>query len=117
MASKSSTAVCYVVTYRDHKDNSIHELKVRNIEDSSLGLSFIALSGFIFETEGIIVRPEEETKRQHFEKLKLCISRFTRSSPLPRSELRHLNLLLKRINQIFLFCRRILITISIRNEI
>lgn len=70
MASKSSTAVCYVVTYRDHKDNSIHELKVRNIEDSSLGLSFIALSGFIFETEGIIVRPEEETKRQHFEKIK-----------------------------------------------
>lgn len=67
---KTNAPVCYLVTYRDHKDNAIHELKVKTIEDSSLGLSFIALSGFLFETETLLVRPEEENKRKKFENIK-----------------------------------------------
>lgn len=74
----SKTPVCYVVTYRDQKDNAIHELKVRTIEDSSLGLSFIAVSGFLFEPESRLLRPDEEAKRQKFENIKtLHLSIYT----------------------------------------
>lgn len=60
----------YLVTYRDQKDGSVVSLKVRAIEDSSLGLGFISLSGFIFEQESILVQPEEEAKRKKFENIK-----------------------------------------------
>jgi len=65
-----SEPVCYLITYRDQKDASIVTMKVRTIEDSSLGLTFIALSDFIFETESVIIDPEEEARRKRFEHIK-----------------------------------------------
>lgn len=60
----------YVVTYRDQTNATVISLKVRAIEDSSLGLGFVALSGFIFEHDSILVQPEEEAKKKKFENIK-----------------------------------------------
>ncbi len=69
MAQKKDPSF-YVVTYRDQRDASVVSLKVRAIEDSSLGLGFVALSGFIFEQDSILVQPEEEAKKKKFENIK-----------------------------------------------
>ena len=60
----------YVVTYRDSKDGSIVTLKVCKIEDSSLGLTFVALSDFVFETSSLLVNPEEEARQKRFQNIK-----------------------------------------------
>lgn len=60
----------YLVTYRDQKDGSVVTIKVRGIEDSSLGLGFVALSGFIFDQNTILVQPDEDAKRKKFENIK-----------------------------------------------
>ncbi len=58
----------YLVTYRDPKDGQTVSLKAKKVTDSSLGLSFIALSDFIFEAETLVVNPAEEDlkKRRSF---------------------------------------------------
>ena len=60
---------CYKVSYRDPKDGKISELKVTKICDSSLGLGFISLSGFIFEKSSILVNPEIENQIKEFENI------------------------------------------------
>ena len=62
---------CFLVTYRDPTDHGIVTLKSKTIRDSSLGLSFVALSDFIFETSSVIVDPEEEAKKLRFENIKV----------------------------------------------
>jgi len=56
----------YLITYREPKDGQIVTLKSRKVSDSSLGLSFIALSDFIFDTNGLVVNPAEEDLKKHF---------------------------------------------------
>lgn len=68
MAEKPNTY--YVVHYRDPKDGKILELKAYRIEDSSLGLSFIKISDFIFDTNQLVVKPSEEQLQKRFEKVK-----------------------------------------------
>ncbi len=70
MASKSADSTFFLVTYRDPKDGSSIEVKVKKIEDSSLGLSFVKLSEFIFETGSAIVQPTEEQLKKRFENVK-----------------------------------------------
>jgi hypothetical protein len=70
MSSSKKETSYYIVTYRDQKDGTVVSLKVRSIEDSSLGLGFVALSGFIFEQESLLIQPEEEAKRKKFENVK-----------------------------------------------
>lgn len=60
----------YVITYKDPKDGSLQTLKAKQICDSTLGLSFIAISQFIFNTSSILVDPEEESLRKRFEHIK-----------------------------------------------
>ena len=67
--SKPST--CFRVTYRDPKDGQLTSLTVRTIDDSSLGLSFVALSDFVFETSTILVDPKMESKKLEFEDIKV----------------------------------------------
>ncbi len=55
----------YIVSYRDPKDNAIKTLRVRNIGDSDLGLSFVALSDFIFK-DSVIIDPGEEDLKDRF---------------------------------------------------
>jgi hypothetical protein len=68
--AKKVEKVFYVVTYRNPKDSRILSLNVKTIKDSSLGLSFIAVSDFFFEENSILVNPEEESKKLEFENIK-----------------------------------------------
>jgi hypothetical protein len=60
----------FLVTYRDPKDGEIKELRARKILDSSLGLSFVALSDFIFETSPLLVQPHQDDLKRRFEAVK-----------------------------------------------
>ena len=57
----------YLITYRDPRDNSIQSLKATTIKDSNLGLSFVSISGFIFDEGGSpLVDPTLEKLRNKF---------------------------------------------------
>jgi hypothetical protein len=60
----------FVVTYRDPVQDKNVSMRVEKVSDSSLGLSFIQLSGFIFETSNIVVNPDEEALAKRFENTK-----------------------------------------------
>lgn len=45
-------------------------LKVKKIEDSSLGLSFVRLSEFVFETNTLVIKPSEEQLQKRLENVK-----------------------------------------------
>jgi hypothetical protein len=60
----------YIITYRDPRDGSIITLKARTIRDSTLGLSFVSISDFFFETEGVVINPIDEQLRVRFENVK-----------------------------------------------
>lgn len=69
-SSKPTKDSCFIVTYRDPKDNQIVTLKARTISDSTLGLSFISISDFVFVTDAVIANPIEEQMRVRFENVK-----------------------------------------------
>lgn len=60
----------YVVTYRDADKGETITLKAESIEDSSLGLGFVKISGFMFDTNSLVVKPIEEHLRKRFENIK-----------------------------------------------
>jgi len=57
------------VTYREPKTNELTTLKVKKITDSPLGLSFVALSDFIFETSSILLDPKIESLKTEYENI------------------------------------------------
>jgi hypothetical protein len=76
--SNSTKESYYIITYREPKDGQIVTLKARSVSDSSLGLSFIALSDFIFDTNGLVVNPAEEDLKKRFAAVKtLHLSIYT----------------------------------------
>jgi hypothetical protein len=76
--SNSAPETYYRITYREPKDGQILTLKARRVADSSLGLSFIALSDFMFDTESLVVNPTEEDLKKHFTNVKtLHLSIYT----------------------------------------
>ena len=60
----------FVVTYRDARDGKTVSVKAHSVTDSSLGLSFIAVSDFYFEKHALVVNPEEEQQRKRLEHVK-----------------------------------------------
>jgi hypothetical protein len=68
--SNSIKDTYYLVTYRDPKDGQTVSLKAKKVTDSSLGLSFIALSDFIFESDMLVVNPAEEDLKKRFSSVK-----------------------------------------------
>ncbi len=56
----------YVINFRDPKDGKIAELKARSIQDSRLGLSFVALSDFVFDESFLVANPTEEAMKKRF---------------------------------------------------
>lgn len=48
------------MVYRDPAGGKTVTLRVRKIEDSDLGPTFVALSDFVFDTGNLIIDPEEE---------------------------------------------------------
>ena len=71
MSSQSTNKTYFTVTYRNPKDDKILELNARKIQDSSLGLSFISVSDFVFpNSSSVVVDPEEEYLQKRFENVK-----------------------------------------------
>ncbi|MFP4158955.1 MAG: DUF1820 family protein [Desulfobacterales bacterium] len=60
----------FVITYREPREAKILTLKARTVTDSSLGLSFIAISDFVFSTSGLVVNPAEEDLKKRLENVK-----------------------------------------------
>ena len=76
--SNNARETYYLITYREPKDGQIVTLKSRRVADSSLGLSFIALSDFIFDTDSLVVNPAEEDLKKRFAAVKtLHLSIYT----------------------------------------
>ncbi len=68
----------FVITYRDPSADKNTSLRVKNIGDSSLGLSFIRVSDFVFDTSSLVVKPDEEALQKRFENVKsLHLSIYT----------------------------------------
>ena len=53
----------YVVTYRDSVKDETVTLRARAVHDSPLGLSFLAISDFVFDTNARVIDPSEEALR------------------------------------------------------
>lgn len=70
MSTKSKEKTFFLVSYRDPKDGNAVSIKAKKIEDSPLGLSFVSISDFLFDTNSILVNPDEEAKKLEFEKVK-----------------------------------------------
>ena len=68
----------YIVTYRDPRDGKVLSLKARKIHDSSLGLSFVSISDFVFESNSLLLNPAEEDLKKRFESVRsLHLSIYT----------------------------------------
>lgn len=68
----------YIINYKDPKDNKTVALKAGKVSDSSLGLSFISVSDFIFDSGTLVVNPAEEDLKRRFEHVKtLHLSIYT----------------------------------------
>lgn len=67
----------YILSYKDPMDGKVVSLKAKTISDSNLGLSFIKISDFLFNTENLsVINPEEEKlqkKLEHTKSLHLSI--------------------------------------------
>lgn len=68
--SKKADKTYYLVNYRDPRDGGHQSLKAKKIKDSSLGLSFVSISDFVFDENSILVNPEEEAKKLELENVK-----------------------------------------------
>jgi len=68
----------YIITYRDPKDGQVINIKAGRVTDSSLGLSFIAISDFIFDSTLLVVNPAEEEMKKKYAAVKtLHLSIYT----------------------------------------
>ena len=77
MTSKKKDT-CYIITYRDPGSEKQVSIKAATVADSTLGLSFIAVSDFIFEQSPLVVNPQEEDTKRRFEDVKtLHLSIYT----------------------------------------
>lgn len=70
MALSKKDESYFVITYRDPRDAKVCSLKARKIQDSSLGLSFVSISDFIFEVNGTVVNPTEEQQQHRFQNVR-----------------------------------------------
>ena len=68
--SKKQDTTLYLIQYREAKNGNYQSVKARKIQDSPLGLSFIAISDFVFDSNPLVINPNEEAKKLEFEKIK-----------------------------------------------
>ena len=61
----------FVVTYRNpEKSGENITVRVRSIQDSSLGLAFVSLSDFVFHSRSALLNPQDEYAKKRFQKTK-----------------------------------------------
>jgi hypothetical protein len=71
MASpKNKQETYFRITYKEPKEGKLVSLKARTIRDSSLGLTFVSISDFIFDTASVVVNPAEEAMSKQYELVK-----------------------------------------------
>ncbi len=57
----------FVVSYRDPIEQKTISIKVNKVDDSPLGLSFIRISDFVFDSNSLVVNPDEENLKKRLE--------------------------------------------------
>ena len=68
----------FIITYRDPVSEKQVSIKAGTVADSTLGLSFIAVSDFVFQQNALVVNPQEEDMKRRFEDVKtLHLSIYT----------------------------------------
>jgi len=68
----------FIVSYRDPVTEKHVSIKAGTVTDSSLGLSFIAISDFVFDNSALVVNPQEEDMKRRFAEVKtLHLSIYT----------------------------------------
>lgn len=60
----------FIVSYRDAESGKVVELRANRVEDSSLGLSFVAVSDFLFESNTLVVDPTAEDLKRRLQDVK-----------------------------------------------
>lgn len=70
MTKSKKTEIYYDVTFKDPKDGQILSLNAKHIADSTLGLGFIAISNFMFDSKKLVVTPDEEALQKRLEGVK-----------------------------------------------
>jgi hypothetical protein len=60
----------FAVTFRDHRSGETVTVRARDIRDSTLGIAFVAVSGFVFDRSGLVVNPADEALARRFENVK-----------------------------------------------
>lgn len=70
MTKTKNQDIYYIVTFRDPKDGQVFSLNAKSISDSTLGLSFIAISNFMFQPDKLVVTPDEEALQKRLEGVK-----------------------------------------------
>jgi hypothetical protein len=67
---KKAPKTHFIVTYRDAENGKVIELRANRVEDSTLGLSFVAVSDFVFEAGSLVVDPIAEDLKRRFQDVK-----------------------------------------------
>jgi hypothetical protein len=71
MKTKSDDEILFKVIFRDPEDMKTQlTLLVREVSDSSLGLSFVSLSGFVFNNSVLIYDHKNEQLKKRFQNTK-----------------------------------------------
>ena len=60
----------FIVSYRDPHDGKLVEIRANKVGDSELGLSFVAISDFVFEEHSVVVDPAAEDLKRRFADVK-----------------------------------------------
>ncbi len=66
----ADTDTWFVVTYRDPRDEDICSVRAREVRDSELGIGFIAISDFVFDSGSVIVDPRDDALRSRLENVR-----------------------------------------------
>ncbi|MEK6554852.1 MAG: DUF1820 family protein [Bdellovibrionota bacterium] len=78
MATSKDPNSYYVIHYRDPQSGENIDLKARQIGDSTLGLSFVSVSDFVFDSSTLVIKPSEDQLRKRLENVKsLHLSIYT----------------------------------------
>lgn len=75
MPSTSQKAL-FQVHYTDFHTDKTVSVKVRSIQDSALGYTFVQLSDFVFDTNSVVIKPTEEQQKKNLENTKslhICV--------------------------------------------
>lgn len=74
--SNNSQKALFQVHYTDFYTDKTVVVKVREIQDSPLGYTFMQLSDFVFDTNSVVIKPSEEQQKKNLENTKslhICV--------------------------------------------